>query len=389
MQSPFEPDEDPVPNADFMSTLSDEEREQLVQNHFDEPTFRELRRRFLADELTEESNRIRGQVELPGPDDVRDLPRPGDRAFERLETIGRQALEAGEVGVLILNGGMATRFGGVVKGSVEVADGLSFLGLKLRDAARWDGQVPVLLMNSFATHDKTREHLEDNDWFGFERSRVHAFKQNISLRLTPAGALYRDAEGEVSAYAPGHGDLPGAVQREALEWFRSQGGKYLLMSNVDNVLASVDPVVVGMHVEAARERGVEMTVEAAPTHDGDKGGMPARVDGHLQVVEAFRFPLGFDATSIPVFNTNTFFFDADALARPFKLTWFVVDKQVGDDTVIQFERLAGELSSFLQAQFVRVPRDGEASRFLPIKRPEDLEESRAYLHAVMKARGIV
>ena len=157
------------------------------------------------------------------------------------------------------------------------------------------------------------------------------------------------------------------------------------MSNVDNVLATLDPVILGAHIQAQ----VAMTVESAPRLDGDKGGMPARVDGHLQVVEHFRFPQGFDDSTIPVFNTNTFIFNADALLDAFPLQWFLVEKSVDGQPAIQFERLAGELSAFLPTRFVAVPRDGEASRFLPIKVPADLEQHRDALRHILTARGIL
>ena len=373
--------------ADVLDELTEEQRGLLERYHFDEGTWRELRRALLAGELSEASNRVQGEVGLPREEDIRQLPGADSEEGQRLARLGRQALEAGEMGIVVLNGGMATRFGGVVKGTVEVTEGLSFLALKLKDAARFS--VPVLLMNSFATHDKTMAHLEEHDLFGADRDQVIAFGQNISARLTPQGRLFREEDGEVSLYAPGHGDLPSAIGRGALQRFREQGGRYLLMSNVDNLLASLDPVVLGAHIDASRTRGVQMTVESAPRYEGDKGGMPAMVDGHLQVVEAFRFPQGFDSSTIPVFNTNTFLFDAEALERDFDLTWFVVTKQVDGRDAIQFERLAGELSAFLDTQFLAVPREGTESRFLPIKRPEDLDEARGYLREVMEARGIL
>jgi len=65
------------------------------------------------------------------------------------------------VAAVVLAGGMATRFGGVVKAAVEVARGKTFLDLKLADiratAARSQGHVPVYLMTRPATDaDVTR-----------------------------------------------------------------------------------------------------------------------------------------------------------------------------------------------------------------------------------------
>lgn len=374
--------------SSILNSLNDEERSFLEKYHFDREAFESLRTSYLLGELNEESNRIVGDVQPPSPDDVVNFPPEGSRERAELEELGRQTIADGEVGHVVLNGGMATRFGGVVKGAVDVADGISFLGLKILDARRWDDEVPLILMNSFATNEKTVHHLNEHRYFGIDPNRVWSFDQNISVRLSPDGSLFREDDGGPSFYGPGHGDLPSAINRGTLRRFRERGGRYVLMSNVDNVLATVDPLVVGMHVAASR-RGVQMTIESAPRYQGDKGGMPARVDGRLQVVEAFRFPRGFDDSSIPVFNTNTFLFDADALARPFDLTWFVVQKQVEGRPAVQFERLAGELSAFLNCQFLAVPREGAESRFLPIKTPDDLDDARGYLRQTMKARSVL
>jgi UTP--glucose-1-phosphate uridylyltransferase len=370
---------------DYLDKLSPKERHLLARHHFDSATFEKLRRRFCEGQWSTADNRLTGQVELAAGGDIQSLPDATSEEGERLATIGREALERGEVGALVLNGGMATRFGSVVKGCVPVFDGYSFIGLKLADAASRGTSVPVLLMNSFATDDKTKEHLVTNKFFGFPQTQVTTFTQNISLRLTPEGDIFRTEEGE-TLYAPGHGDVGEVVRREVLNEFRARGGKYLLMSNVDNVLASLDPIVIGAHVAAAEAQGVEMTIETVDNQGSTTGGMPARVDGKLQVVEAFRFPQGFDVSAIPVYNTNTFLFTADALDRDFDLTWFVVEKTVQGKKAVQFERLAGQLSAFLKAQFLEVPRRGQASRFLPIKRREDLEDNREFLHRVASPR---
>lgn len=362
--------------ADYLEKLTRREQELLERHHFDRSTFEQLRDRYRSGSWTPEDNRLDGPVNLPQEDDIQPLPDRDSDEGRQLMELGKKALEDGEVGALVLNGGMATRFGSVVKGCVEVFDDHSFLGIKLADAARWN--APVLLMNSFATDERTREHLDNRDYYGFDTDKLTTFSQNISLRLTPDGDIFRTDEGD-TLYAPGHGDVAEATRRAALDEFRNQGGKYLVMSNVDNVLASLDPLVVGSHIDAVQNQGVEMTIESVDNEGSTTGGMPARVDGRLQVVEAFRFPEDFDASSIPVYNTNTFTFNADALDQDFDLTWFIVEKTVSGNTAIQFERLAGELSAFLDARFLEVPRRGEGSRFLPIKRREDLESNRDFL----------
>lgn len=368
--------------------IDEETRETLEAYDFQPERFLTLRRRYVDGELGPDSNAIEGTIEAPGPEDLDVLPGRESVDGGRLIDLGREALLNGDVGLVILNGGMATRFGGVAKGCVDVFDDRSFLELKLADAGRWSGNVDLLLMNSFNTEAVTREHLEEHDYFETDPSDVYPFAQGINLRLTPEGDLFRESDGSFSPYPPGHGDLRDALVEGPLEGFLERGGKYLMMSNVDNLLATLDPLVIGAHVKASRS-GAEMTVEAVESEPGDSGGKPARVDGNLRLVESFQFPESFPWETIPVHNTNTLTFDAEVLQRDLDLNWYVVEKEVEGRTAIQFERIAGELSADLACHVLNVPRDGEWSRYLPVKERSDLDENRDFLRRVLTERGVV
>lgn len=310
------------------------------------------------------SNAVTGTLTPPAADDVRLLPAPGTEAHRALAKRGRDALAAKQVGVVILAGGMATRFGGVVKAVVPVLEQRTFLQLKLDDVRHAGAEVPVYVMSSFATHERLRQHVQE-----LGARHVEVFPQFVSLRLTPEGQLFHEADGDVSPYATGHGDLTFALRQSGLlAKFRAAGGTLLMMSNVDNLGATLDPAVIGAHLE----RGVALSAEVVRKAKGDKGGAPARLNGTPQIIEGFRFPPGFDQDSIPVFNTNTFVMDAAAIDRDFALPFYRVEKKVDGATAVQFERLVGELTAFLPSTFLEVPREGVESRFLPAKDPDEL-----------------
>jgi UTP--glucose-1-phosphate uridylyltransferase len=108
------------------------------------------------------------------------------------------------------------------------------------------------------------------------------------------------------------------------------------------------------------------------------------------VLEEFRLPQSFDPATVRVFNTNTFHFDARALSDlEMDWTFFVVEKKVGDVPVIQFERLIGEVTSQLDTRFVRLPRTGADSRFLPVKDNDELAARRREIELVAKNRGML
>ena len=137
----------------------------------------------------------------------------------------------------------------------------------------------------------------------------------------------------------------------------------LFVSNVDNLAATLDPAIIGAHLRQGRA----VTVEVVRNEPGDVGGAPARVDGVLQIVEAFRFPPNYPQGQLPVFNTNTFVMDAAAVDRDFDLTFFRVTKKVEDEEVIQFERLVGQVTAFVPTGLVVVPRHAPLGRFEPIR----------------------
>jgi UTP--glucose-1-phosphate uridylyltransferase len=321
---------------------------------------------------TRESTTLTGAISPLEPADTAPLPPAGTPEHDRLTTLGKQAIARREVGVVILAGGMATRFGGVVKAAVPVVADKSFLAVKVADV-RLAGPLPIFVMTSAATHDRIVQQIRDERLDG-----VECFPQHVSLRLTPAGELVQPP----APYATGHGDLVDALRGSGvLARFRAAGGRVLYMSNVDNVAATLDPAVIGAHLAS----GAAITAEVVRKEPGDRGGAPARVDGTPQIVEAFRFPKGFDQDRLALFNTNTFAFDAAAIDRAFELTYFRVEKTVDGAKVIQFERLVGQLTAFLPSHFLEVPR----TRFLPVKDPDELAARRADIDALLRGRGLL
>lgn len=350
----------------------------LERYGFDAARFEELRARVAAGELSPASNVVAGRVEPIRDEDVTPLPAPDEPGHAEARAAGTEAIRAGAVAVVVLAGGMATRFGGVVKALVEALDGRSFLDLELDETERLaralGGTVPVALMTSFATDEAVRAHVAARPG----RPPV-VFSQFAAPRLARDGSLFRGPDGAVSLYGPGHGDLLEAIRVSgALDALRELGVRHLFVANVDNLGARLDPAVVGAHLLAGRPYTSEVAVK-----EGDPGGAPARVDGRPMLLEGPRFPPGFDHAATPVFNTNTGLVDVDVLDRDYPLSWLYVEKEVDGRTAVQLERVYHELSAFVPTTLLRVPRRGPRGRFFPIKLPADLERTRDELRALL------
>src|ERR1039457_3396272 len=341
-----------------MTDLDETTKAILKRFRFDQAVFEKMRAALLGAASAPGAERLSGSVTCPAAADLVELPPRDTEDGKALSAIGQAALARGEVGMVVLAGGMATRFGGVVKAVVEVVPGSSFLRLKLAD------------VQAVAVREVSHP-----------RTPVQIVEQSVTMRLTSAGDIFRDAAGKPSLCATGHGDLlPTLRASGSLARFRQSGGLMLMISNVDNLAASLDPRVIGAHCRG----GKSVTVEVVRKEAGDRGGIPARVDGHLQIVEEFRLPAGFDSSQVPFFNTNTFVFDVAAMDRDFDLEWFSVRRKVDGQETIQFERLLGQVTAFLPTQFLAVERHGRDGRFLPVKDRQELQQRMPDIQALLR-----
>lgn len=374
-----------------MSHPLDDERidwDLLRRFAFDETRFRADRAAIAEGRLTSSTYTLQSRID-PAPD-VTDI----DYDDGTIRVLGETALRNGEVATVVLNGGMATRFGGVVKGVVEVFDGKSFIELKAEDVRRagehFGRPVPLVLMNSFATQEATREHIAEGGRFGLSENDILEFEQSISIRMTPEADLFIGDDGKPSYHAPGHGDFFACIKRSGvLESLIKRGVRFLLFSNVDNLGATVDPVVVGHHISSGKTMTAEVTQKQRTASGAwDKGGAPALLDGRrVQVVEGFRFPKEFAQETLPDFSTNNMVFSASAMNQEIPLDRYLVQKKVDGRPALQLETITCEASGSLdndqkpvfELGLLRVPREGPRGRFYPVKEPVDLEASREKL----------
>jgi UTP--glucose-1-phosphate uridylyltransferase len=327
-------------------------------------------------------NRLSGDVTAPH---LAELPSVPEAETARLAAVGHDALAKGKVALLVMAGGMATRMGGVVKALVEAFDAKTFLDVRLAEneaASKRAGRpVPLWLMTSDATDEPIRKALAERN----APKHIATFVQDLSLRLTADGKLFHEDDGKPSTYATGHGDVPDALIRSGLlDRFLASGGEIVWIANLDNLGATIDDALLGFFIESKKD----VMVEVAPKEKGDRGGIPVHALGKLQVLEEFRLPKTFDPTTVDVFNTNTFLVRANALRNThIPWTFFEVEKKVDGKVAIQFERLLQEITSVLPSAFVRISRDGTASRFEPVKDLPELERRRPRMRAIAKARG--
>ncbi|CAN1758853.1 UTP--glucose-1-phosphate uridylyltransferase [Linum perenne] len=298
--------------------------------------------------------------------------------------------------VLKLNGGLGTTMGCTgPKSVIEVRNGLTFLDLIVMQIEnlnnKYGCKVPLLLMNSFNTHDDTAKIVEK---YTSSNVEIHTFNQSQYPRLVVDDFSPLPSKGHAGKdgwYPPGHGDVfPSLKNSGKLDALLSQGKEYVFVANSDNLGAVVDLSIQKILSHLIKNKN-EYCMEVTPKTLADvKGGTLISYEGKVQLLEIAQVPdehVG-EFKSIEkfkIFNTNNLWVNLNAIKRlveadALKMEIIPNPKEVEGIKVLQLETAAGAAIKFFdKAIGINVPR----SRFLPVKATSDLLLVQSDLYTVV------
>jgi len=315
-------------------------------------------------------------TDVPGIDD---LPEPEASALERAV-------------VLKLNGGLGTSMGMTkAKSLLEVKDGHTFLDVIARQVLhlreRHGAEIPLLLMNSFATRDDTLAALERYPDLALEGLPLDFVQGKVPKLLADSlEPVTWEADPSLEWAPPGHGDVFTSLATSGmLDTLLERDYEYLFLSNSDNLGAVLEPRILTWF---AREE-LPFAAEVVDRTEADrKGGHLARRrnQGALVLRESAQVPdedqeAFEDIERHRFFNANSIWINLGALRRTLDdrdgvlgLPMIVNKKTVdpGDSSspeVLQLETAMGAAIGVLKgAAAVHVPR----ARFAPVKTTNQL-----------------
>jgi UTP--glucose-1-phosphate uridylyltransferase len=294
--------------------------------------------------------------------------------------------------VLKLNGGLGTSMGMTrAKSLVEVKDGHTFLDVIARQVLhlreRHGAQIPLVLMNSFATRDDSLEALERYPDLRLGDLPLDFMQGKVPKLLADGHApVSWEADPSLEWAPPGHGDVFTSLASSGmLDTLIERGYEYLFLSNSDNLGAVLEPRILSWF---AREELPFLSETVDRTEADRKGGHLARRAGGdgLVLRETAQVPeedqKAFEDTERHrFFNANNIWVNLRALKRTLDerdgvlgLPMIVNRKTVdpsdpSSPAVLQLETAMGAaIGVFEGAAALHVPR----ARFAPVKTSNNL-----------------
>lgn len=292
--------------------------------------------------------------------------------------------------IIKLNGGLGTSMGcSGPKSVIQVRDDLTFLDLTVRQVENlnqtYGCDVPLVLMNSFNTHDDTLKVIKKYEG---RRCKIYTFLQNKFPRINKETLMPEPGE----FYPPGHGDFYESFYKSMLlDKFIEEKRQYCFVSNIDNLGAGADLNILNELLSKGSDAPTFVMEVTDKTMADVKGGTLVEINHRqtngdsndncrLMLLEIAQVPKDHvdefkSVKKFKIFNTNNLWMHLDSIRklvekRVLELDIIVNPKHLSSGVdIIQLETAAGAAMKYFDRPIgINVPR----SRFLPVKKTSDL-----------------
>jgi galactokinase/mevalonate kinase-like predicted kinase len=357
-----------LPQAN-VSHVALEPLQDLLRLHgFDRQQHEQIRAALLAGRIGIAQNRMpQGtpieNVQLP---DRRQMPR---KRRQEQGALGAAAIRAGRVAVVTLAAGVGSRWtggAGVVKGLhpfCRIAGRhRTFLEVHLaksrRTARQFANPIPHLITTGYLTHQPIATAMAASGNHGYPGPVLLSPGRAVGLRMVPTerdlrffwnelpqqlldeqkqkvlesareslcqwasqmgeGSDYTDNLPFQCMHPVGHWyEIPNMLRNGTLAQLLQERPQLttLLLHNIDTLGASVDPELLGEHLESK----ACLTFEVIPRRLEDRGGGLARVHGRMRLLEGLAMPDERLEFELSYYNSMTTWIDIDKLLRLFEL----------------------------------------------------------------------
>ncbi len=389
-----------LPHAGEEDAESDNLQALLDRYGFDRVLHEQIRADLRSGRIGLAQNRlpVNSQIEDVSPGDVDDAT--SDLPAE-LYSLGLDALASGAAAVISLAGGTGSRWtkgAGVVKALNPFCKlggkHRNFIEIHLAKSRRISQMcgtyLPHIITTSYMTHEPIRDFLAAEDNYGYEGPLILSPGRIVGLRLIPmtrdlrymweempqqildeqAQKVQESLHAALIGWARQMGEgndytdnLPMQCLHPVGHWYEVpnlfRNGvlarlladrpnlKYLMVHNIDTLGASLEPALLGYHID----QGAALTTEVVPRRVEDRGGGLARVNGHLRLIEGLALPREEIEFDLSYYNSSTTWVDIDQVLDVFGLT----RKQLDDSESVAnaVRNLAARMPTYITLKDVK------------------------------------
>jgi UDP-N-acetylglucosamine pyrophosphorylase len=336
---------------------------------FNEQSHEDMRSMLKSGEIGLSRNRLPADTEIQDVENNDILHFENENTDNKHYVLGTESLKNSEIAVVSYAGGMGSRW---TDGSAVVKPINPFIQIngKYRTfteshlaKSRKTGQLsecmpPHVFTTSYLTDTAITDYLERSGYFNYEGQIYLSKGRSIGRRVYPmerdlrfyweeqmqqqmddnvqkvqddvheALIKWTKSRGEGEDYAenrtfmrfnpPGHWhEIPNMLKNGVLAQMlkKNENLKYLFCHNIDTLGASVEPALLGMHIE--KESCI--TFEVTPRRIEDAGGGLAKINGHIRLIEGLALPRDEDEYKLSYYNTLTNWITIDTLLDFFGL----------------------------------------------------------------------
>lgn len=216
---------------------------------------------------------------------------------KKFDTLGIESVKKGEYAVVTMAGGQGTRLGhsgpkGTFKLDVYGKGKYLFeiLAENLKDANKKYGvTIPWYIMTSKENNEQTKDFLEKNNYFGYDKSSVTLFTQGELPLVDTKGKLLISKDMKIKEASDGNGGTYSSLRSSgALADMKERGVKWVFIGSVDNALLKmVDVTLLGMTIDKNYQIASKTVAKANPQ---ERVGVFCKCNNHPKVIEYTELP---------------------------------------------------------------------------------------------------
>ncbi len=211
--------------------------------------------------------------------------------------LGKEVIQNNQYAVVTVAEGQGTRLGhkgpkgtykvNTIKGEKYIFE---ILCEKMKEANKAFGvEIPWYIMTSEENNDETEKFLKENNYFGYNPTKIHLFKQSKMPLMSKEGKILVDKDFKVKQASDGHGGIFNSMKKQGvINELEKNQVKWIFTCGVDNILVNmVDPYLIGLAIEKNCKLATRSLVKNSPT---EKLGVICKQKNRVKVIEYSELP---------------------------------------------------------------------------------------------------